>query len=186
MSALERRLDQAVVVVGRTLSGLVGAMNKKETAAELGITPRTLERHMSAGRIAYEMRRGKTGEEASFDPASVERFRADHLSPVIPGKVEEPSQALATTSPGVLARQAPTSQNGHQFAAMIAAAINSAPSVSDIAHKIMLTLPDAAALSSLSKDHLSGAIHTGKLKAKKIGRGWKIKRDDLDLYVRKL
>ncbi len=138
-------------------------MNKKETAAELGITPRTLERHMSAGRIAYEIRKGKTGDEAYFDPASVERFRADHLSPVIPGKVEEPSQALATTSPGALARQAPTSQNGQQFAAMIAAAINSAPSISDLAHKLMLSLVEASQLSGLSRNHLRAAIEDKKL-----------------------
>jgi len=161
-------------------------MNKKQAAEFLGITPRTLERHMSAGRIAYEMRRGKTGEEAYFDPASVERFRADHLSPVIPGKVEEASQALATTSPVSLARQAPTSQNGHQFAAMIAAAINSAPSISDLAHKLTLSLVEASQLSGLSRNHLRAAIEAKKLKARIIGRGWKIKRDDLDLYVKKL
>jgi excisionase family DNA binding protein len=61
-----------------------------------------------------------------------------------------------------------------------------APTISDLAQKLMLTLADAAALTSLSKDHLSDAIHAGKLKARKLGRGWKIKRDDLDLYVRKL
>ncbi len=55
-----------------------------------------------------------------------------------------------------------------------------------VADKLMLTLADAAALTSLSKDHLSAAIHAGKLKAKKIGRGWKVKRDDLDGYVKKL
>jgi excisionase family DNA binding protein len=161
-------------------------MNKKQAAEFLGITPRTLERHMSAGRIAYEMRRGKTGEEAYFDPASVERFRADHLAPVIPGKVEEASQALATTSPVSLARQAPTSQNGHQFAAMIAAAINSAPSISDLAHKLTLSLVEASRLSGLSRNHLRAAIEAKKLKARIIGRGFRVKREDLDLYVRKL
>jgi excisionase family DNA binding protein len=161
-------------------------MNKKQAAEFLGITPRTLERHMSAGRIAYEMRRGKTGEEAYFDPASVERFRADHLAPVIPGKVEEPSQALATTSPVAMVRQGTTSQNGQQFAAMIAAAIHSAPAPVPVADKLTLSLVEASQLSGLSRNHLRAAIEDKKLKARIIGRGWKVKRGDLDLYVRKL
>jgi excisionase family DNA binding protein len=161
-------------------------MNKKETAAALGITPRTLERHMSAGRIAYEIRKGKTGDEAYFIPETVEQFRAANLAPVIPGKVEEPSQALATTSPVALVRQGTTSQNGQQFAAMIAAAIHSAPAPVPVADKLTLSLVEAAQLSGLSRGHLREAIEAKKLKARIIGRGWRVKRDDLDLYVKKL
>ena len=58
-----------------------------------------------------------------------------------------------------------------------------AATLSDIAHKLMLTLPEAAALSNLSRNHLRQAIKTGTLKAQKIGRGWRIKRADLDAYV---
>jgi len=59
-------------------------------------------------------------------------------------------------------------------------------SISDIAHKIMLTLPEAAALAGLSRTHLQQAIRKGSLKAKKPGRGWRIKRVDLDAYVNEL
>lgn len=58
--------------------------------------------------------------------------------------------------------------------------------VADIAHKLMLTLQEASALSNLSRAHLREAIRRGKLKAKIIGRGWRIKRTDLDTYVRAL
>lgn len=58
-----------------------------------------------------------------------------------------------------------------------------APSIADLAHKLMLTLAEAAALSNLSRNHLRQAIKTGTLKAQKIGRGWRIKRTDLDAYV---
>ncbi|HEX8651669.1 MAG TPA: ankyrin repeat domain-containing protein [Pyrinomonadaceae bacterium] len=58
-----------------------------------------------------------------------------------------------------------------------------APSIADIAHKLMLTLAEAAALSNLSRNHLRQAIKTGTLKAQKIGRGWRIKRTDLDAYI---
>jgi excisionase family DNA binding protein len=56
-------------------------------------------------------------------------------------------------------------------------------SIADLAHKLMLTLAEAAALSNLSRNHLRQAIKTGTLKAQKIGRGWRIKRADLDAYV---
>ncbi len=36
------------------------------------------------------------------------------------------------------------------------------------------------------RGHLRDAITDKKLKARIIGRGWKIKRDDLALYVKKL
>jgi len=60
------------------------------------------------------------------------------------------------------------------------------PSISDIAQKIMLTLPETALLTSLSRNHLRQAIEEKKLRARIIGRGWRVKRDDLDAYVRKL
>jgi len=50
----------------------------------------------------------------------------------------------------------------------------------------MLTLADAAALSSLSENHLREAIKAKKLKGRIIGKGYKIKRVDLDAYIKKL
>jgi excisionase family DNA binding protein len=50
----------------------------------------------------------------------------------------------------------------------------------------MLTLPEASTLSNLSRGHLRDAIRGGRLKAKIIGRGWRVKRADLDLYIRTL
>jgi excisionase family DNA binding protein len=59
-------------------------------------------------------------------------------------------------------------------------------SVADIAHKIMLTLPEAAMLTGLSRNHLRQAIEKGMLKAKNVERGWRVKRTDLDHYVENL
>jgi excisionase family DNA binding protein len=55
-----------------------------------------------------------------------------------------------------------------------------------IGEKIILTLDDAAALTSLSKHTLREKIKTGKLKARIIGRGYKIKRSDLDAFAAEL
>jgi excisionase family DNA binding protein len=58
--------------------------------------------------------------------------------------------------------------------------------VTAVAQKLMLTLAEASLLSNLSRAHLRQAIQCGKLKAKIIGRGWRIKRADLDIYIRTL
>jgi excisionase family DNA binding protein len=52
--------------------------------------------------------------------------------------------------------------------------------------KLLLTLDDCAMLSSLSKQYLAQAIKDGRLKAQKIGKGWKVKRADLDSFIAEL
>ena len=55
-----------------------------------------------------------------------------------------------------------------------------------ITDKPTLNLKAADRLSGLSRGFLLEAIHDGSLKAAKRGRGWNIKRSDLDTYVNKL
>ena len=69
------------------------------------------------------------------------------------------------------------------LAALRPAAAPTHLSVADIAHKLMLSLSEAAALSGLSRNHLREAIRDGELKSRKMGRGWRIKRADLESYV---
>ena len=45
---------------------------------------------------------------------------------------------------------------------------------------------DKEGLTSLLHKHLSQAIEEKKLKARIIGRGWRVKREDLEAYVKKL
>jgi excisionase family DNA binding protein len=55
-----------------------------------------------------------------------------------------------------------------------------------VADKLLLKLDEASALTGLSRGILRQAIKDRKLKARIIGRGWRVKRDDLDVYVKKL
>ena len=84
-----------------------------------------------------------------------------------PGVLERLAAALEALRPGVQTAAPPVS-------------------VADTAHKLTLCLPEAAALSGLSRNYLRQAIKEGNLKSRKIGRGWRIKRADLEAYVRKL
>ena len=54
--------------------------------------------------------------------------------------------------------------------------------------KLTLSVAEAARLTGLSPDSLRDAIKAGRLKAKivKGRRGWTIKREDLEAWVRKL
>jgi excisionase family DNA binding protein len=69
----------------------------------------------------------------------------------------------------------PPASNGHAVV-----------SLTDLAAKLTLSLMEASQLSGLSRGHLREAIEEKKLKARIIGRGWRVKRDDLEAYVKKL
>jgi excisionase family DNA binding protein len=183
-------------------------MNKKDAATYLGISTRTLEWHVKQKNIGARKVRGKTGEIADFDEGELRKLKAqiDERRAPVHAVVRESHESHDTEPRNMtgLARLSDVSPD--QFMQMLAQAYTTGvsevmqrlpamlPPAPDghvaaaipVADKLMLTLADAAALTSLSKDHLSAAIHAGKLKARIIGRGWKVKRDDLDLYVKKL
>jgi excisionase family DNA binding protein len=52
--------------------------------------------------------------------------------------------------------------------------------------KVLLNLTDCRLLTGLSDYYLRDSIKTGTLKAKIIGRGYKIKKQDLDEFVKNL
>jgi excisionase family DNA binding protein len=161
-------------------------MNKTEAAQFLGVSVRTLERHVANGELSVTYTRGAHGRERTFDQTELSRFKASLdtttyvARPVATDASNEKRVALA-----------PVRSEAKQMLALIQSALSTndtrnSESVSDIAAKLILTLPDAARLSSLSVNHLREAIKEKHLKARIIGRGWKIKRVDLDAYVRKL
>jgi len=167
-------------------------MNKEQAAAALGITVRTLQRHMAAHRIGFAMRRNLTGEEATFSAEEVARFKAERdalITTVTPAANvsevvrQEPSQALQRVG---------SEQSIQALGQAIADALratqdvrNDTPHV-EVKDKLTLSLIEASQLSGLSRGYLRQAIDAKKLKARIIGKGWRVKRDDLDAYVKKL
>ncbi len=89
------------------------------------------------------------------------------------------------TGNGVMTVTRVTGDSRREFAQMIAEAVASKPALS-VADKLTLSLMEAAQLSGLSRRILRQAIEEKKLKARIIGRGWRVKRADLDAYVVKL
>jgi excisionase family DNA binding protein len=166
-------------------------MNKKEAAAYLGVSTRTLEGHAAKGDLSVRYVKGKTGDVADFDESELRKLRAQIESKrATRPAVSRDTPESPEDEPRSLARLSDVRPS--EFVAAMAAALDRARERNHIApqinvgEKIMLSLDDAAALSSLSVNHLREAIRAGKLKGRIIGRGYKIKRTDLDSYVKKL
>jgi excisionase family DNA binding protein len=159
-------------------------MNKKDVAGRLGVSVRLVEKYASEGRlgeVAYV--RGRTGKQADFAEAEVERLKAE-LESVDTALVGAPNRRAAGLA----------GLPGQEFMQLLAAAVahasardNAAPvDTLSVADKLTLSLVEASRLSGLSRNHLRAAIEAKKLKARIIGRGWRVKREALDLYVKKL
>jgi excisionase family DNA binding protein len=157
-------------------------MDKKQVAASLSITTRQVETYASQGRLGeVTYIRGRTGRQAVYDEAEVALLKLE---------LESPDRVLALMprrdAAGLIAPE-----HRERFIAALEALTKGANRRgggfgASISEKIILTLNDAVALTSLSKLTLREAIKAGKLKARIIGRGYKIKRSDLDAFAAEL
>jgi excisionase family DNA binding protein len=175
-------------------------ISKEEAADILDSSARTVERLAGSGRLSVTYEQGKTRKVPRFEEAEVRQLKAE-----LDGQTS-PARAAVVGSEEIATR----GDNGDKIGALLSllgsqdfwagvASMNAplalppAPDVKghaappvQLADKLTLNLAEAAQLSGLSRDHLRGAIGEKKLKAKIIGRGWRVKRDDLEAYVKKL
>ncbi len=167
-------------------------MNKEQAAVALGITVRTLQRHMAAHRIGFAMQRTVTGEEATFSREEVARFKAerDALTTTVTPAANV-SESVRDAPPEALQRGG-NEQGMAMLVSMLTDAMRATQGqgygASDVpvADNLALSITDAAGLPGLSANHMSEAIKLGTLKARIIGRGWKIAPDILKTYVTKI
>jgi excisionase family DNA binding protein len=147
-------------------------VNKKQVAEFLGVSTRIVEKYASEGRLGeVTYVRGKTGKQAEYAREAVENLKTI---------LESPDTALTATK----------TPDARLFVAQLAEAIASReqPRMEAVrtSEKLLLNLTDCRLLTGLSDANLRDAIHEGKLKAKIIGRGYKVKRADLDEFVNNL
>ncbi len=161
-------------------------MNREEAADELGISVRSLQRTVKAGKLTVTYKRGESGkQEASFDPDEIARYKQEMEAETVKPAVTAPE---ATTRDTALARiDAPQYLTALQRYITDGAkpANHSHPQVA-IENKPLLKLDEASTLTGLSRQILREAINTKQLAAKIVGRAWRIKRTDLDLFIKKL
>lgn len=146
-------------------------MDKKQVAEFLGVSTRLVEKYSSEGRLGQVTYvRGKTGKQAEYDREAVENLKA---------ALESPDTALAVKTP-----------DARLFVGQLIEALGSREETRSasvrVSEKLLLNLNDCRLLTGLSDATLRDAIRSGSLKARVIGRGYKVKRQDLDDFVNNL
>jgi excisionase family DNA binding protein len=152
-------------------------MNKETAAEALGISIRSLQRLVQSEKISVTYKRGESGkQEAIFNADEIEIYKQQR-------DIESIKPAAATTGDTALARN-----DANQFLQVLRQAITPETKAAGvpIADKPLLKLDEAAALTGLSRDTLRAAIDTKELNGKLIGRAFRIKRADLDEYIKNL
>jgi excisionase family DNA binding protein len=157
-------------------------MDKEAAAKLLGVSTRTLTRYTTQGKISVEYRPGKTGAEAHYNEEELQQFKEQ-----LESTTYQPATAAAA-NPQALA---PIGSNNTTIASVerLATILGSLqPTHQSIAieNKPLLKLNEAASLTGLSRHILRTAIDEKKLKAQIVGRAWRIKRVDLDAYIKNL
>jgi excisionase family DNA binding protein len=182
-------------------------MDKKTAAEILGVSEKTVSRYVASGRLAGCYVNGKTGRQLDFDSADVERLKDELTAPIAatpkPGQ-DQPGQPEPGQGRTALARLVPHGPqsdltplggrfNGEidkeaaaRYAAVLDAVEAHRKPRAELSDKLLLTLPECQALTGLSRGVLRAAIDAGDLKAKQIGRAWRVKRSDLEAWIEKL
>jgi excisionase family DNA binding protein len=156
-------------------------MNKEQAAAFLGVSTRTLQRYTTQAKIGVTYRHGKTGAEADYDEEQLRLFKETLENTTYQPAPRDPSQALAP-----IQTRGVTSNGADRLAAALEALQPNVRPPVPIESKLLIKLDEASALTGLSRATLRVAIDQKKLKARIMGRAWRIKRTDLDLFISKL
>ncbi len=181
-------------------------MNKKEAAAFLGVTTRSLERYVSQNKLKVKYVKGKTRPVAVFDAVELEKLKQEMASLPLsqrPSLLIEfngenntvngnGSKTEVATRATTQLKRAKTETLTKSRQGILNPDDAASPMLKKLLaslmanNKIILTLAEAAALTNISQQELRKAIGTGALSAAMKGRGWKIRRKDLESYVEKL
>jgi excisionase family DNA binding protein len=160
-------------------------MNKKEASEYLGISIRQIENYARNNELSVGKEKGKTGNITVYDERELETLKQklDAKRTFKPSVVREDNESneIVRSSDSHLTQLS-------KFAELLTALVidkNPSNTVA-IENKPLLKLDEAAALTGLSRDTLRDAIETKDLIGKKIGRAFRIKRDDLDEYIKNL
>ncbi len=161
-------------------------MNKKEAAEYLGISSRQIENYAKQSKLSVRKERGKTGDIAVYDERELKRLKAELDSKRAP----RPSVVTESNESTELVRASDSRLSDvSRFAeTLMQMQIGNRKAGRDVAveNKPLLKLDEAAALTGLSRQILRDAVKAEELKAKLIGRAYRIKRDDLDEFIKNL
>ena len=158
-------------------------MNKREAAEFLNLSTRAVERAVARGKLGVRYKKDKHGHVALFNPSELRRYKSGLEVPLPRRPFVEP---VTPATPNTPEKQSPL---------MLGSIVTLSDSLNEragdrlvvpLADKLTLSLSEASSLSGLSQEFLLQSIRKDKLKAFKHKREWRIKRADLDSFVRGL
>lgn len=166
-------------------------LNKQQAAEFLGVNVRTLERYTQEGKIGSSYEKGKTRSVVVYDEQELRAFKAAQetktYKPSVDPTPTNPDRDEAALSKFVEGTQQLHLLDGLNHLADVLKAIREEQEVDRLSvpihHKLTLSLAEASALSGISRQRLRAAIKDGTLIAQIIGRGYRVKRTDLEDYV---
>ena len=187
-------------------------LGKKEAAEYLGVTTRTLERHVKDGKLSVRYEPSQNGEVAMFDPEELESFREGKATVRIKPAVEsEPSSLIPKppqNSQGQIIRSPDRSELSQTqqpesiplglgtliaplgaWLGTLTRAIDNHGSritTTELRSKLLLTLDEAQTITGLSREILQEAIKNEELPSKIMGKSYRIKQKDLERYIDEL
>jgi excisionase family DNA binding protein len=167
----------------------VAGMNTSQAAKRLKVSVRSLQRLANKHNLSVSYQRGRSGkQEAQYNAGEIDNLKKELAQPVA-----KENTALATIPDASRQTQIVAPQFVNALTHLLegiqqrgAADRRSTSSEVAIENKPLLKLDEASRLTGLSRGMLKEAVVTGKLNARIIGRAWRIKRGDLDVYINKL
>lgn len=166
-------------------------LTKQQAAELLGVTVRTLERYTQEGKIGGRYEKGKTRSVLVYDESELRAFKTELESktykPAVNQTPTNPDKDKAELSRSVEVFQLLPLLDGLSQLTDVVKRVREEQEIDrlivPIHHKLTLNLDEASALSGISRQRLRQAIKDGTLQAQIIGRGYRVKRTDLEDYV---
>jgi excisionase family DNA binding protein len=158
-------------------------LTKKAAAKRLGVSVRSLERLVQAGRLRSGLRRGARAMEAFFIAADLDALKAD-LTAEREKAVTEPVKREANSLARIPPRLAADLAN---LAETIRGSAATAPVThSDLRAKLTLTVAEAVKLSGLPDAIIRRAIQEDRLPALRTGAGYRLRLRDLEALIERM
>lgn len=178
-------------------------LNKAQAAEFLGVTPRAIENYVAQGKLHVQYAAGLRGRIALFDEAELQRVKAERAQTPY---LDPTAKTIQTLFPQPPQPQQPAPQPPQQPQSLFLALLQGLsdllkdPDVrylltealkagvqnwqeSEKADQMALSIKEASEATGLSESTLRKDIREGALKAKFKGRGYLIRRADLQRYL---
>lgn len=162
------------------------SFTKKEAADYLAITIRAIENAVAKGKLDAQKVKGARGIEWRFEQTELDRYKtARETVSFVTGNFAPPVSLATQDTTAILEKLVAVLEQQQQ---QKPPALLPPPTVS-VAEKLTLSLEEASQLSGFSTTQLREAIKAEKLRTVPVGTTGKrkrIRREDLDMYVKKL